>query len=266
MGMEESPGEWCAQLVKVFGEVRRVLADDGTLWLNIGDAYAGSWGAQGRDLKPKDLIGLPWLLAFALRADRWHLRADIIWSKPNPMPESVQDRPTRAHEYVFLLSKQARYYYDADSLRTAGHSGLKGGEHNRHVLGEAIPERERRAPRVDKQRGHDRRHAGFNDRWDGMTRSEQQAKGANARSVWAIATQPYPAAHFATFPEELARRCILAGSAPGDCVLDSFGGSGTVAAMATGHGRSSIYIDLNPDYVELARQRIGPALCLEGAA
>lgn len=235
LGLERTPEEYIATMVAVFREVRRVLIEDGTLWLNLGDSYAqaGGPGWQGKNgqradrrftavrntvaqreigrrpppsMKSKDLVGIPWMLAFALRSDGWWLRSDIIWSKKNPMPESVTDRPTKSHEYVFLLSKAARYYYDAEAI--------------------AEP-------------------------W----------KFRNARSVWEIATQPYPEAHFATFPEELARRCILAGSAPGDVLLDPFGGSGTVAQVATGNGRGAVYIDLNPKYVEMARQRIGPMLC-----
>lgn len=314
IGLEHTPDAYVAELVAVFREVKRALAEDGTLWLNLGDSYAAARGGttppaqtvaggvngkgdtdaqrgmkQGynpsRDagsfgLKHKDLVGIPWMVAFALRADGWYLRRDIIWAKPNPMPESVRDRPTSSHEYIFLLSKNERYYYDADAIREPmkesslrqlvsaearqdappSNGTYKGGEgrgqsrgqHADHlVLGR----------KTDKQRGHSRKHAGFNDRWDAMTKEEQQAQGANSRSVWTIATQPYSGAHFATFPEELPRRCIKAGSAPGDTVLDPFGGSGTTAAVAVGLGRNAIHIDLNPKYIELARQRIGPMLC-----
>lgn len=266
LGLERTPEEYVAKMVDVFRAVRRVLRDDGTLWVNLGDSYAGGGtigrndttpealarraaryatgtgagsaiGHQGTrarvfDLKPKDLVGIPWRVAFALQADGWWLRSDIVWSKPNPMPESVTDRPTRAHEYVFLLSKSARYYYDAAAI---AEKSVIGAGAVRHIM-----------PNPD-------RNDGDRYRIDTGTR--------NARTVWEIATQPYPEAHFATFPEELARRCILAGSRPGDCVLDPFGGSGTVAQVATGNGRSSIYIDLNPAYLALAEQRIGPMLC-----
>jgi DNA modification methylase len=300
LGLEGTPETFVANMVAVFAAVRRVLRDDGVLWLNIGDSYCGSRGGPNGDgltgrhetvirskrggsrwgggdnaapgLKPKDLVGIPWMLAFALRADGWFLRSDVVWSKPNPMPESVRDRPTRAHEYVFLMSKSERYFYDGDAIRTPRSEATVArdtdpSQHTGPRLGKHKPDHaDKRDPtatysRADKQRGHSRRHAGFNDRWDQMEKDEQVAGGANARSVWTIAPQCYPEAHFATFPEELARRCILAGSKPGDTVLDPFGGSGTVAAVATGHGRRSIYIDLNPAYLELARQRIGPMMC-----
>jgi len=304
LGLERTPEEYVAKMVSVFQEARRALREDGTLWLNMGDSYAADRGGtsmpaetlaggehgrgepkhrRGRSekyeprrdarcygLKHKDLVGIPWRLAFALQADGWWLRSDIIWSKPNPMPESVTDRPTKAHEYVFLLSKSANYYYDAAAIRrpmaeTSISRLAQDVEHqtgSQRANGGAKTNGNMKAVRrSDKQRGHSRRHAGFNDRWDQMTREEQMEGGANARTVWEIATQPYAQAHFATFPEELARRCIVAGSRPGDCVLDPFGGSGTVAQVATGNGRDSIYIDLNPKYVELAKQRIGPMLC-----
>lgn len=278
-----------AKLVAVFQEVRRVLTTDGTLWLNLGDCYGGYYGHKyahkpfGVDRTPdastppnkpsngkmaKNLIGIPWRVAFALQADGWWLRSDIIWSKPNPMPESVTDRPTRAHEYVFLLSKSARYYYDAAAIRTEAKTPTTkmpdGWDTGPGAHGSFHRDGREKGRRADKQCGHSRRHAGFNDRWDAMERDDQIANGANARSVWEIATQPYPEAHFATFPEELARRCILAGSAPGDTVLDPFGGSGTVAQVATGNGRGALYIDLNPAYRELAQQRIGALLCEVG--
>jgi DNA modification methylase len=318
LGLERTPEEYVARMVGVFMEVQRVLRDDGTLWLNMGDGYCAapnsnvdtlsstlttrSDGTRKRDvaatgrlgrsgnrgngagdltdaphrgniagLKPKDLLGMPWRLAFALQADGWWLRSDIIWSKPNPMPESVTDRPTKAHEYVFLLSKSERYYYDAAAIAEecsptshgsprvnpgckADADGFTSNGRGKSTLGKWPP---------DKQSGHGRRYAGFNNPWDAAEAAGEMAFSRNARTVWEIATQPYPQAHFATFPEELARRCILAGSRPGDRVLDPFGGPGTVAQVATGNGRESIYIDLNPKYVELAKQRIGPMLCQE---
>jgi DNA modification methylase len=295
LGLEGTPEGYVQNMVDVFGWVRRVLRDDGILWLNLGDSYAGSWGAQSRPngndlksnleggsplsarqiaahpketqtgslkntpgMKAKDLIGLPWRVAFALQADGWWLRSDIIWSKPNPMPESVTDRPTKAHEYVFLLSKSATYYYDADAIAEEAEY-----REDARAFGEAGGARhgdEGRTYRPSVKRG------GFNGKTNAL--SGREAFRAfrmtrNARTVWDIATQPYAQAHFATFPEELARRCILAGSRPGDHVLDPFGGSGTVAQVATGNGRESIYIDLNPAYVELAKQRIGPMFCDE---
>ena len=267
LGLEPTPEEYVENMVAVFREVRRVLTDDGTLWLNLGDSYANTgksgggpqgerWAEQGGrttdcagtfkyappGLKPKDLVGIPWRVAFALQADGWWLRSDIIWSKPNPMPESVRDRPTKAHEYVFLLAKSERYYYDADAIAEnasqTSHGALAGDPGEK---------------------------ARFTGNHSGPLGLVPVSGTRNARTVWEITTKPYPEAHFATFPEELARRCILAGSASTDTVLDPFGGSGTVAAVAVGNGRRAIHIDLNPEYNELARNRIGPMLC-EAAA
>ena len=278
LGLEPTPDAYVAGMVEVFREVRRVLRDDGTLWLNLGDSYAGGGtigrndttqealarraekygtgtgsgsavGASGTrkpvaDLKPKDLIGIPWRVAFALQADGWYLRSDIIWAKPNPMPESVRDRPTKAHEYVFLLSKRERYYYDAAAIaEPATFPPPDGTARDSRKLAEI---------------GSGRFDGGRKANGQGFYR---QLDTRNARSVWTIATQPYHEAHFATFPEELPSRCIRAGSAPGDTVLDPFGGSGTTGAVATGLGRAAILCELNPAYIELARQRIGPMLC-----
>jgi len=253
LGLEPTPDLYVEHMVKVFREVRRVLRKDGTVWLNLGDSHAGGGNNNGNTkaisekqgsnrgnryepkpvpvgLKPKDLVGIPWRVAFALQADGWWLRSDIVWSKPNPMPESVQDRPTRSHEYVFLLSKSAKYYYDSAAIReplrpsTAADSrlfkeGYETGRPERGYPGSASNGSGLLQPRRDKQRGHGRRHDGFNDRWDAMTKDEQQANGANKRTVWEIATQPYPEAHFATFPEALVRPCVLAGtSEAGECV------------------------------------------------
>ena len=262
IGLEQTPEEYIAAMVEVFRCVRDVLADDGTLWLNIGDSYASSGvsGAIGKPnlsrhgdasinpknaahqygraptpagCKPKDLIGIPWLLAFALRADGWYLRQDIIWHKPNPMPESVRDRCTKAHEYIFLLSKSPKYYYDNEPIRepvkaTSGkiNTPLRGA----HVL---------------KEGG--RRTA---------KREYAVIKGANRRSVWTVATRPYKGAHFATFPPALIEPCILAGSQPGDIVLDPFMGSGTTAAVAIQHGRQYLGCELNPEYGPLQQERI----------
>jgi DNA modification methylase len=253
IGLETSPDAFVAELVAVFAEVRRVLRDDGTLWLNLGDSYAGgghggggsfekerNWragnpeknkGASNRDglgrvtgLKPKDLIGIPWRVAFALQADGWYLRQDIIWSKPNPMPESVRDRCTKAHEYIFMLTKSARYFYDADAIKEPsswdpdkskmpdGWDTGPGGHGSFHRNG-----REKGA-RTDKQRGHSRRHAGFNDRWDAMEKKEQCSGLRNKRSVWEVATAPFSEAHFATFPPALIEPCIKAGCPERCCV------------------------------------------------
>jgi DNA modification methylase len=224
IGLEETPEAFVAKMVEVFREVQRVLRDEVTLWLNLGDSYAGSGGAGNQfgqldkglakykqsgkpkeiGLKPKDLIGIPWMVAFALRADGWYLRQDIIWNKPNPMPESVRDRCTKAHEYMFLLSKSEKYFFDNEAMKE---------------------------PAVD-----------------GETR--------NRRSVWTVATRPYKGAHFATFPPALIEPCILAGSRPNDIVLDPFMGSGTTAVVAVKHGRRYIGCELNEEYGDLQDERI----------
>lgn len=240
IGLEATPELFVARLVEVFREVRRVLTDDGTLWLNLGDSYAANRSYQVTDskhvdvgngkaskvpdgLKPKDLVGIPWMVAFALRADGWYLRRDIIWAKPNPMPESVRDRPTSSHEYLFLLTKNERYYYDADAIaepaawerwgdqtESKAHTGKAG-----HLAGKTKEEILAIAAKRAKQDGHGRRHEGFN----ALVPSVEPELTRNARSVWTIATQPYKGAHFATFPEELPRRCIKAGTSDkGGCV------------------------------------------------
>lgn len=296
IGLEPTPAEFVAQMVEVFREVRRVLRDDGTLWLNLGDTYAtnGGPGWQGkngeradrrftgtrntvgmreqsrtafRDLKPKDLIGIPWRVAFALQADGWYLRQDIIWSKPNPMPESVRDRCTKAHEYIFMLSKSPRYYYDQgaikepaswDASKTKAPDGWDTGPGGHGTIHRAGREKGKPADltKPDKQRGHSRRHAGFNDRWDAMERAEQCSGMRNKRSVWTIATQPFSEAHFATFPPELPELCIKAGSKPGDTILDPFGGAGTTGLVADRLGRDAVLIELNPEYAAMAKRRI----------
>lgn len=255
IGQEATPEEYVARLVAVFREVRRVLADDGVLWLNLGDTYAATTrGSSGKGdkqrsnagtliadrrwavpdgLKPKDLVGIPWMVAFALRADGWYLRSEVIWSKPNPMPESVTDRPTKAHEQVFLLTKSARYHYDAEAIREAAtdpqtHAGKR---QNQAATG-----------------------AGFEIR-GGLT-NQAPRDTRNARSVWAITPEPCALAHFATMPPELARRCILAGSRRADIVLDPFGGAATTALMALAHGRRAILCEINPDYIALQHERL----------
>ena len=248
LGLESTPEEYVEKMVEIFREVKRVLKKDGTLWLNLGDFYAGSWkgggnnnlnnphcekinpGFSSKDIKPKDLIGIPWTVAFALRADGWYLRQDIIWSKPNPMPESMKDRCTKSHEYIFLMTKNAKYYYDADAIKeTAAYAGQnRGGSHNRYEQNNA---------------GMDNKI--YNNR--------------NKRSVWTVLTKPYSGAHFATFPEKLIEPCILAGSKPGDIVLDLFMGSGTVAVVCHRFGRSWLGVELSQDYCEIARARIKEA-------
>lgn len=298
IGLEKTPELYTAKMVEVFAEVRRVLKKDGTCWVNLGDSYCNTdkWGGGGgntgkhtvsaggdvpswtvrkkRDsipgLKPKDLVGIPWRVAFALQADGWWLRSDIIWSKPNPMPESVTDRPTKAHEYIFLLTKSAKYFYDHEAIKETpspallkqveeGYNGAAVKDYSGNGVQDASATKSRiiegLRKRVDKQRGHSRRHAGFNDRWDGLTVSEQRACGSNKRSVWTIAPATYPDAHFATYPPDLIKPCILAGSRVGDTVLDPFGGSGTSGAVALELGRKAILIELNPDYIPLIEKR-----------
>lgn len=318
IGLKETPVEFVAKLVEVFREVRRVLRDDGTLWLNLGDSYAGSWGAQSREhagkhapnisaisanqviaaqrkasktgsipagsgLKPKDLMGIPWRVAFALQEDGWYLRQDIIWNKPNPMPESVQDRCTKAHEYIFLLSKSPSYYCDMGAIKEP-------------VAPSTVS---RLAQDVDSQAGSDRVPGKTNGamkavggrrsrrdsfKRDGSKRAEAipgQAVGThrddreesawpldsrNKRSVWTVATTPYKGAHFATFPTELIEPCILAGAPAGGVVLDPFFGSGTTGQVAQNLGRAFMGCELNPDYAPLQAERLRqPSLLLEVA-
>jgi DNA modification methylase len=267
IGLEGTPEAFVAALVSVFREVRRVLADDGTVWLNLGDSYSSQGGPEpaqtkwqvdgasatqnagqsrkvANGLKPKDLCGIPWRVAFALQADGWYLRSDIIWSKPNPMPESVTDRPTKAHEYIFLLSKSARYYYDAGAI----------GE---PIKAESL---ERFASAHDGEADttkHQVIGGTYSRPVKAILQGQQNNTHRNKRSVWHIATQPFPGAHFATFPEALIEPCILAGSRVGDTVLDPFNGSGTTGAVAIRHQRNYVGIELNEAYIELARKRIG---------
>jgi DNA modification methylase len=255
IGLEPTPEAFVAALVATFAAVKRVLAADGTLWLNLGDSYVNAKGESGGQdekqqarrfgvrpqdgappsgLKRKDLVGIPWRVAFALQADGWYLRQDIIWHKPNPMPESVTDRCTKAHEYLFLLSKAPRYYFDAEAMQEpgvypAGTMGAKGS-----VTRSKTPFVNGRLPEYKEYNGQ-----------------------RNKRSVWTVNTQPYAGAHFATFPEKLIEPCILAGSKPGDLVLDPFCGSGTTGAVALRHQRNFVGVELNPEYVKLARLRIG---------
>lgn len=283
IGSEETPAEYLGIMVAVFEQARRVLSADGTLWLNMGDSYANDskWGGStggkhvtalhgspiGRGkrntgLKAKDLIGMPWELAFALRSAGWYLRADIIWNKPNPMPESVLDRPTKAHEYLFLLSKSERYHYDADAIKEPGSwepdaSKMPDGwDTGAGGHGSFHREGREKGGRADKQRGHGRRHDGFNECWDAMEKSEQCSGMRNKRDVWTVSPQPFPEAHFATFPEELIKPCILAGCPAGGTVLDPFFGSGTTGLVARANGCKCIGIELNPDYIEIAKKRL----------
>lgn len=259
LGLEKTPEEYVAKMVEIFSEVKRVLKDDGVLWLNLGDSYAGAGGmgswvdskaSKGmtiikqyprnkpiKGLKPKDLCGIPWRVAFALQVDGWYLRSDIIWHKPNPMPESVTDRPTKAHEYIFLLTKSGKYFYDADAIKEKG-AGNKWGKYTNPKYG-----------------------AGSNGKMQSvkeLTRDEylNKYKTRNKRSVWTVATKPYKEAHFATYPEKLIEPCALAGAKKGDTIIDPFFGAGTTGVVACKYDRKFIGIELNPEYCEIAAKRI----------
>jgi len=281
IGLEPTLGEFLARLVDVFREVRRVLRSDGTCWVNMGDSYAGSRGAQSRGeapgpastlsgrqiyaapkqthtgglkrtpgLKPKDLIGQPWRLAFALQDDGWWLRQDIIWSKPNPMPESVTDRCTKAHEYVFLLTKSARYFYDAEAIKESATypDGPNAPDKIASPYGQGFTRRGNQSCSAN---------ACFSPQQDshgGLPSSDPSLR--NKRSVWTIATTPFPEAHFATFPTDLPEICIKAGCPKGGTVLDPFGGAGTTGLVADRLQRNAVLIELNPEYAAMARRRI----------
>jgi len=260
IGLEETPEEYIKAMVEVFRCVWDVLEDDGTLWLNIGDSYAGSGKGPAGNLgvtndernmthtkssalvpqgcKPKDLIGIPWLLAFALRADGWYLRQDIIWHKPNPMPESVRDRCTKAHEYIFLMSKSQKYYYDHESI---AEPSIHYGSDKRSDLGNI-------------------RYEGKRTQGDAASNGQQSFvtvnENRNKRSVWTVTTKPYAGAHFAVFPSDLIEPCILAGAPAGGIVLDPFMGSGTTAQVAQNLGRKYLGCELNLDYKKLQEKRL----------
>jgi len=265
IGLEETPEQYISKLVEVFREVRRVLRDDGTLWVNIGDSYTG--GGAGRNdgdhradgrpggmsfkaegvthnrglcgLKPKDLIGIPWMLAFALRSDGWYLRQDIIWAKPNPMPESVKDRCTKSHEYIFLLSKSKQYYYDAEAIKEpVCESSLVRAEYAWNT------------DRPGAKCGPNGIHT------DKMGTRFVNPDGRNKRSVWTVCVNGFKKAHFATFPQALIEPCILAGAPFDGLVLDPFTGSGTTGVTALQNGRNFMGIELNPKYVRMAEKRI----------
>ena len=265
LGLEETPEEFVENLVEVFKEVKRVLRDDGTVWLNLGDSYAGpkgnnrgegAGGGQKRGalmgfnniktkvpkgLKSKDLVGIPWRVAFALQADGWYLRQDIIWHKPNPMPESVKDRCTKAHEYIFLLSKSVKYYFDNEAIK----------EDSIYAPG--------KTHEVEREKGY------YKGKWsnpekgsrhDGSFKAIREKR--NKRSVWTVNTKPFKGAHFATFPPDLIKPCVLAGCPEGGTVLDPFGGSGTTALLANGHNRNAILCELNEEYIKIAKERLAP--------
>jgi len=304
IGLELTPAEYVAELVAVFREVRRVLRDDGTLWLNLGDSYAGSWGAQSRaagaagsldggnmlsarqiaahpkresgtgslkntpGLKAKDLMGIPWRVAFALQEDGWYLRQDIIWSKPNPMPESVRDRCTKAHEYIFLMSKSPRYFFDADaiaeplapsSIARLSQPNLANQKGSARVPGKTNGNMKavgRGGATAFRGQGHFRDGEGPANRAGREMKDVGTGSTRNKRTVWTVSTKPFKEAHFATFPVDLIEPCILAGCPGGGTVLDPFGGAGTTGLAAAAAGRRAILIELNPEYVAIARKRL----------
>ena len=268
IGLEDTPDAFVARLVEVFREVRRVLRDDGTLWLNLGDSYARTGGtdrkvsasakvgstrntleqmsdrtskAASLGLKSKDLIGIPWRVAFALQDDGWHLRQDIVWHKPNALPESVRDRCTKAHEYIFLLSKRPRYYFDSEAIKEPAVSEKPAGN-KRHKYADAY---------AADVLGKHRTKAGL------LALTGVKWEKRNKRSVWTVATKPFKGAHFATFPPDLIEPCVLAGCPEGGVVLDPFGGAGTTGLVAKGLRRNAVLCELNPEYAEMARGRIG---------
>lgn len=261
LGLESTPEEYVQNLVEVFREVRRVLRDDGTLWLNLGDSYAGSGkrpsGNIGKDtdagearhlehkhsaivpagLKPKDLVGIPWMVAFALRKDGWYLRQDIIWNKPSVMPESVQDRCTKSHEYIFLFSKSQKYYFDNESIKEPATS-TDNSFRNRDIT------------KLNNTPGR--------TRMGGLTTNHYETR--NKRSVWTIPTKPFKGAHFATYPPALIEPCILAGSPEDGIVLDPFFGAGTTGLVALENNRQYIGCEINPEYIEIAKERLKPVV------
>ncbi len=304
IGLEKTPDEYIRKLVEIFREVRRVLKDDGTLWLNLGDSYASAWGSGGRinkidnpsrtgrsdtvtgtGYKEKDLMMIPARVAIALQADGWYLRSEIVWAKPNPMPESVRDRPTKSHEMIYLLSKQPKYYYDYKAiLEPANYDGrkdtrMKGAKKypngfvppNVEALSLHVKGHERWSNKITGRTekkmagtgyGGDGKglhgHSGYFDA-DGNLRTHQFADGIparNKRDVWFVSTKPYRQAHFATFPTALIEPCILAGCPEGGWVLDPFNGSGTSGYVALKNNRNYIGIELNPSYIELTHKRL----------
>lgn len=310
IGLEDTPDAFVAALVAVFREVRRVLRDDGTAWVNMGDSYnahpgqrkttdkagekqqsvRGAQAAPSRTvegLKPKDLIGIPWRLAFALQADDWYLRQDIVWAKPNPMPESVTDRCTKAHEYIFLLSKSPRYYFDQGAIAEPANltgkgnaNGFRGGAYCNNATFDnseggkrtAVGNVGARSRRDSFKREDSKRAEVIPGQSVGTHRADREESDydlskRNRRSVWTVATKPYGGAHFATFPPELIEPCILAGAPAGGVVLDPFFGSGTTGEVSQRLGRQWIGCELNPDYKPLQDERLRqPGLVLEEAA
>ena len=277
IGLELTPESYVQKMVDVFREVRRVLRNDGTLWLNLGDTYSAQrWTKKGETTTPaqpmngmsdtwraiaptkesglpdKNLVGIPWHVAFALQADGWYLRQDIIWHKPNPMPESVTDRCTKAHEYIFLMSKNPNYYFDNESIKERsvwdvdGNGTIKRAERQREGL-KSNPTEIKNGIRIKYPNG---KHG------EGQQSPKTIYGKRNKRSVWSVTVKPYKEAHFATFPKELIEPCVLAGCPKDGTILDPFGGSGTTAEVAIENGRNALLIELNPEYIELANTRI----------
>jgi len=260
LGLEDTPEEFVENLVSVFREVKRVLRDVGTVWLNLGDSYSSGgrttttnqtlrgdkdYGVTrpkpSKGIKPKDLVGIPWRVAFALQSDGWYLRQDIIWHKPAPMPESVKDRCTKAHEYIFLLSKNKKYYFDNEAIREP----IKPTTTGKASVRESGDSKTR-----------SKEHWGIPHQPKNVIREYKEIKGANKRSVWTVPTKPFRDAHFATFPPDLIKPCVLAGCPEGGTVLDPFGGAGTTGLVAQQHNRNCILIELNPEYAQIARDRL----------
>ncbi|MBU9711084.1 DNA-methyltransferase [Evansella tamaricis] len=285
IGLEETPEQYVSNLVNVFREVKRVLKNDGTLWLNLGDSYFTQRNSNGlsykndhlykhgnnsrraggkhNELKSKDLVGIPWMVAFALRQNGWYLRSDIIWNKPNPMPESVRDRPTKSHEYIFLLSKSDKYYYDkdvimeplAESSVARLNQDLEGQRGSTRANGGAKTNGTMKAvftPRGSKGVINNSLNTGLRIQNDDFVPPINR----NKRSVWTISTKPYKEAHFATYPPELVEPCVLAGAPIGGVVLDPFFGSGTTGLVAIRHNRNFVGIELNPKYIKIAEKRL----------
>ncbi|MBQ2972090.1 MAG: site-specific DNA-methyltransferase [Ruminococcus sp.] len=249
VGLEKTPEEYIDRLVQIFREVRRTLKKDGTLWIVIADSYAGSGRgiSKKNGIKNKDLIGIPWMLAFALRTDGWYLRSDIIWNKPNVMPESVKDRCTKCYEHVFMLAKSKTYHFDSEAVLVPAHYDGRKETINKGSSKYADKIVPGKTPQSQHMAGKP------HQRW----RFKDGKPVKNRRDVWTVSTRPYKGAHFATFPPELIEPCILAGSRPGGTVLDPFIGSGTTAEVAHRLGRECIGIELNPGYEEFIRQRAG---------
>jgi DNA modification methylase len=241
LGLEKTPQEFIENLCQVFDEVWRVLADDGTLWVNLGDTYAD-----------KSLAGIPWRFAFAMQDRGWHLRQDIIWAKPNPMPESVTDRCTKAHEYIFLMSKNPRYYFDHEAIKEPISDENKN--HYKKYAGKKSLKMEK-TQAIRKDGGYDETHCGF---------SRENTEMRHKRSVWFVTTKPFRGAHFAVYPPALIQPCVEAGSAEGDTVLDPFSGSGTTGEVALQKGRNYVGVELNPEYAALSEKRITNAIGMLG--